>query len=152
MLFRTLTFLMWTQSIKMPHKYRDRYWYYFHYHTWVMNKMVDILQMSFSTAVSWMEMCCILTKISLNLRWNQRFSVTCWRHHIDGLVQERRNSIASAMELRLSCTNPMICCVYFLGRWVSSHYTADMEAESDNIQSTYSQWSLAQQGGPHWQV
>ena len=25
---------------------------------------------------------------------------------IDGLVQERRNSIANALELRLSCTNP----------------------------------------------
>ena len=30
-----------------------------------------------------------------------------WQH-IDGLVQERRNSSASAMELRLSCTNPSI--------------------------------------------
>ena len=29
--------------------------------------------------------------------------------HIDGLVQERRNSSALAMELRLSCTNPSIC-------------------------------------------
>ena len=29
--------------------------------------------------------------------------------HIDGLVQERRNSSASAMELYLSCTNPSIC-------------------------------------------
>ena len=29
--------------------------------------------------------------------------------HIDDLVQERRNSIANAMELRLSCTNPLIC-------------------------------------------
>ena len=28
--------------------------------------------------------------------------------HIDGLLQERRNSIALAMELRLSCTNPSI--------------------------------------------
>ena len=27
---------------------------------------------------------------------------------IDGLVQERRNSIAKALELRLSCTNPSI--------------------------------------------
>ena len=27
---------------------------------------------------------------------------------IDGLVQERRNSIANALELRLSCTNPSI--------------------------------------------
>ena len=26
--------------------------------------------------------------------------------HIDGLVQEKRNSSALAMELRLSCTNP----------------------------------------------
>ena len=26
--------------------------------------------------------------------------------HADGLVQERRNSIATALELRLSCTNP----------------------------------------------
>ena len=30
------------------------------------------------------------------------------KEHIDGLVQERRNSSASAMELRLSCTNPWI--------------------------------------------
>ena len=29
--------------------------------------------------------------------------------HSDGLVQERRNSSALAMELRLSCTNPSIC-------------------------------------------
>ena len=29
--------------------------------------------------------------------------------HIDGLVQERRNSSALAMELRLSCTNPSTC-------------------------------------------
>ena len=27
---------------------------------------------------------------------------------MDGLVQERRNSIAKALELRLSCTNPSI--------------------------------------------
>ena len=28
--------------------------------------------------------------------------------HVDGLVQERRNSIADALELRLSCANPSI--------------------------------------------
>ena len=28
--------------------------------------------------------------------------------HINGLVQERRNSIANVLELRLSCTNPSI--------------------------------------------
>ena len=36
-------------------------------------------------------------------------SVTaCMQYHIDGLVQERRNSSANALELRLSCTNPSI--------------------------------------------
>ena len=29
-------------------------------------------------------------------------------YYMNGLVQERRNSSASAMELRLSCTNPPI--------------------------------------------
>ena len=31
-----------------------------------------------------------------------------WWQHIDGLMQERRNSSALAMELRLSCINPSI--------------------------------------------
>ena len=31
------------------------------------------------------------------------------KSHIDGLVQERRNSIANALELHLSCTKPLIC-------------------------------------------
>ena len=31
------------------------------------------------------------------------------QQYIDGLVQERRNSIANALELRFSCTNPSIC-------------------------------------------
>ena len=29
--------------------------------------------------------------------------------YIDGLVQEKRNSSAVAVELRISCTNPSIC-------------------------------------------
>ena len=29
--------------------------------------------------------------------------------YVNGLVQERRNSIANALELRLSCTNPSMC-------------------------------------------
>ena len=37
---------------------------------------------------------------------------------MDGLVQERRNSIANAMELRLSCTNPSKCS---MGRESGSH-------------------------------
>ena len=33
----------------------------------------------------------------------------CNVNHIDGLVQERRDSSALAMELRLSCTKPSLC-------------------------------------------
>ena len=36
--------------------------------------------------------------------------------HIDGLVQERRNSIANALELRLSSTNPS---TYLLQAYIS---------------------------------
>ena len=31
------------------------------------------------------------------------------QQHLNGLVQESRNSIANALELRLSCTNPSMC-------------------------------------------
>ena len=41
-----------------------------------------------------------------------------WPHGIDGLVQERRNSIANALVLRLSCTNPS---VWLCIRWLCSH-------------------------------
>ena len=34
------------------------------------------------------------------------------KEHIDGLVQDRRNSIANTLELRLSCTNPSIICKF----------------------------------------
>ena len=37
---------------------------------------------------------------------NITFSFSAFSQHFDGLMQERRNSIALAMELRLSCTNP----------------------------------------------
>ena len=41
---------------------------------------------------------------------------------LDGLVQERRNSIANALELCLSCTNPSNCANYsrFLMLWYGS--------------------------------
>ena len=43
-----------------------------------------------------------------------------WRliDHIDGLVQERRNSIANALELRLYCTNPLICNKFVSWEWL----------------------------------
>ena len=49
-------------------------------------------------------------------RWianSQLDSKTC----VDGLVQERRNSIANALELHLSCTNPSIWYARFYQRF-----------------------------------
>ena len=39
--------------------------------------------------------------------------------HINGLVQERRNSIANTLELRLSCTNPSISLLPCTYPWVA---------------------------------
>ena len=38
------------------------------------------------------------------LNWKRSVKFGC--HHVDGLVQERRNSSVLAMKLHLSCTNP----------------------------------------------
>ena len=43
-------------------------------------------------------------------------------NHVDGLVQERRNSSALAMELRLSCTNPSThWCILYMCRIMCFH-------------------------------
>ena len=38
--------------------------------------------------------------------FNPAYFHALWFYEVDGLVQERRNSISNALELRLSCTNP----------------------------------------------
>ena len=43
--------------------------------------------------------------------FTDKFSIWMqWKHNFDGLMQERCNSIANALELHLSCTNPLIYC------------------------------------------
>ena len=49
--------------------------------------------------------------VSLWIRTETRWT------YIDGLVQERRNSIANALELRLSCTNQSIYGYYNISLW-----------------------------------
>ena len=54
---------------------------------------------------------CYTTEILHNTENVIFVKVKFWvdRLYIDGLVQERCNSSALAMELRLSCINPLIC-------------------------------------------
>ena len=52
------------------------------------------------------------------MQWQSYFviphplKIRIYNQYVDGLVQERRNS--SALELRLSCTNPSICLAKFV--------------------------------------
>ena len=48
--------------------------------------------------------------------------------HNDGLVHERRNSIANALELRLSCTNRRYQ-VWFEATCYMYHLSADIQPE-----------------------
>ena len=50
-----------------------------------------------------------------------KLSYVIFEYHIDGLVQESRNSIALAMELRLSCTNPSICFAFLFNLFRNAH-------------------------------
>ena len=45
-----------------------------------------------------------------------------WKVHFDGLVRERRNSIASALESLISCTNLPIC-DYKASTWLQTPMT-----------------------------
>ena len=59
----------------------------------------------------WFTMRCHQKSISLHAKGIWIISSTGFLcSHFDGLVQERCNSIANTLELRLSCTNPLICC------------------------------------------
>ena len=57
--------------------------------------------------------CCYSTMSYPQISHN-RHTIACpWGQDIDGLMQERCNSIANTLELHLSCTNPLIwglCC------------------------------------------
>ena len=54
----------------------------------------------------------------INLTVNDHMPHDSWpKPHIDGFVQERHNSIANALELHLSCTNPSILFSKFLISW-----------------------------------
>ena len=96
------------------------------------NKMADDRQTAPFKCTFLNENLCILIRISFNfitegltdkksalvqiMAWHktmiwmddEQLKASCMKWHIDGLVQERRNSTANALELRLSCTNTSI--------------------------------------------
>ena len=75
--------------------------------------------------------------LAFSVWFHKEFHMVC---HIDGLVQERRNSIANALELRLSCTNPSI--------WSNS---GDFQMNKPSARShvLHTLWGRQDPGGPH---
>ena len=63
--------------------------------------------------------CITFTEITF-FRWMAM--IWWWCIYIDGLVQERHNSIANALELYLSYTKPLIC----LCRWYGLSFFSDL--------------------------
>ena len=51
-------------------------------------------------------------QVALNYQHVIDIQYTTLQYYLDGLVQERPNSIVNALELRLSCTNPSLYTVY----------------------------------------
>ena len=90
------------------------------------------------------EKCILVFIISINVCVVTK-CITIYRLcHLDGLVQERCNSIANALELRLSCTNPLIWgkqplslasthTKAILGQYFSSHLEGLVTVMSSNI-------------------
>ena len=64
---------------------------------------------------------CYLQQTSIIHPWGQDIA------YIDGLVQERCNSIANALELRTSCTNPSI--YIFVRVWPTTYFCPCLDVE-----------------------
>ena len=60
--------------------------------------------------------------------WSETIPTRFWNivPYFDALVKERRNSIANALELRLSCTNPSICSDGSVSHSMTDHICAIM--------------------------
>ena len=74
--------------------------------------------MDYHTTIHWSRMWASESSLLMNFNKLQINLISFYE--IDGLVQERRNSIANAMELRLSCTNPLKCKHLFTGQAMSA--------------------------------
>ena len=69
----------------------------------------DVLSSHSRSRFLWMKqwLCPVMSQIHC---WSMvSFALDIRKKKVNGLVQERHNSIANALELRLSCTNPSMC-------------------------------------------
>ena len=82
---------------------------------------------------------------------NAEITSMSWYHHIDGLVQERCNSIANALELHLSCTNHW--CVSMLSNTNCMFHERPWGTACEHDRLTYVMyWEGRQSGGDELHV
>ena len=69
----------------------------------------------------------------VHIHWNFIWTTgPTFTHENDGLMQGRRNSIANALELRLSCTNPLRSCMTFPMKYAHSFVEVLLSAHCDS--------------------
>ena len=76
------------------------------------------------------------TKEYLSLFPNMEIPLVSWWKaiaHFDGLVQEWHNSSALAMELRLSCTNPLIYSMHSISQMLKTWSTQGGRASAGMV-------------------
>ena len=105
-----------------------------------------------SDPLVWHPLCWLLMTdtclLSCLLGWKWQGLECCYRHsswcHFDGLVQERRNSSALAMELHLSCTNPSICTLSWMQWFMTILYLLLISLQFNicDFQNHYQRWSI----------
>ena len=111
------------------------------------------------THPDWCTMKCFLMSILVK---SDCFNKTVLYQYIAGLVQERRNSSALAMELRISCTNLSILpsqvpqCYLYPGKSPSSTLCCHWEAPCNDtrnpaIQIYCNPWHIPSNGSRSWQ-
>ena len=124
--------ITWASFYRLNHKYwmfrhwtesgldilLDKYSHYKHRPTVIIGILIPVWRHIHIESYS-SFLCCFVTWF-LTTKYFLRIKVMCQKFTqstshfllygwIDSLVQERRNSIANALELRLSCTNTSIC-------------------------------------------
>ena len=93
------------------------------------------------------------------MRWAEPRFTTPTAHRldkIDGFVQERRNSIANALELRLFCTNPSRWYVFDVGHIKQNNITLDgnvmMSPKWNTFRMSDPLWEITSVDSPTWWI
>ena len=108
-LFKTLTeYCRWSCSVVWwSSAFFCCKWWHCSARTFFSSRCSEINETKIKYILSFQNQSCLVSKI---FQIPSCIKSRTWEEYVDGLVQERRHSIANALELQcFSCTNPLIC-------------------------------------------